>query len=144
MNNKFCICKNINIFGYLGGGGGEGGFNNQTGPILNHIYPPIYINLHIKYGSNLIQTYVQQGKTIENLFFIYGPSKKIFLGYLRGLVGGGGGLQRSAWTDLAFQLSSHPYICTCEIRKQSDNNFLSSNPEYEKKCLRMQAAVDTV
>ena len=35
---------NINIFGYLGawvgvGEGGGGGFNNQTGPILVHIYP---------------------------------------------------------------------------------------------------------
>ena len=70
-----------------GGGGGGGGFNNQTGPILVHIYPLIYINLHVKYGSNLmlgryiksrgtrgtkmsanadlitVETYVQQGKT---------------------------------------------------------------------------------
>ena len=28
-------------------------------------------------------------------------------------------------------LSFHPYLCTCEIRKQSDNNFLSSNPKYD-------------
>ena len=43
MDNKFFICENINIFGYLGagGGGGGGGFNNQTGPILVHIYPLI-------------------------------------------------------------------------------------------------------
>ena len=34
----------INIFGYLGGAQGGGGFNNQTGPILVHIYPLIYIN----------------------------------------------------------------------------------------------------
>ena len=35
MDNKFYIyiCENINIFG------GGGGFNNQTGPILVHIYP---------------------------------------------------------------------------------------------------------
>ena len=32
---------------------------------------------------------------------------------------------------LAFQLSSHPYLCTCEIRKQSDKNFFSSNQKYE-------------
>ena len=32
---------------------------------------------------------------------------------------------------LAFQLSSHPYLCTCEIRKQSDKKFLSLNPKYE-------------
>ena len=35
---------------------GGGGFNNQTGRILVHIYPLIYINLHVKYGSNLITT----------------------------------------------------------------------------------------
>ena len=33
---------------------------------------------------------------------------------------------------LAFQLSSHPYLCTCEIKKQSDKTFLSLNPKYEK------------
>ena len=47
-------------------------------------------------------------------------------GYLRGLEG----LQCSDWVYLAFQLSSHPYICTCNIRKQSDKS-LSSNPKYE-------------
>ena len=33
-------CENINIVGYLGGprGGGGGGFNNQTGSILVHIF----------------------------------------------------------------------------------------------------------
>ena len=35
-----------------GGGGGGSGFNNQTGSILVHLYPLIYINLHVKYGSN--------------------------------------------------------------------------------------------
>ena len=58
MNYKVFIympqCENINIFGSLGGGGG-GGFHNQTGSILVHIYPLIYINLHVKYGSNLIR-----------------------------------------------------------------------------------------
>ena len=28
--------------------------NNQTRPILAHNYPLIYINLHVKYGSNLM------------------------------------------------------------------------------------------
>ena len=49
MNNMFFIyiplCEQINIFGYLGGGGG--GFNNQTGPIWLHIYSLIFINLHV-------------------------------------------------------------------------------------------------
>ena len=30
IDNKFCICQNINIFGYMGAWGG--GLNNQTGP----------------------------------------------------------------------------------------------------------------
>ena len=48
--------EHINIFGYLGAwGGGGGGFNNQTGPILVHIYPLFYINLHVKYKSNMIK-----------------------------------------------------------------------------------------
>ena len=42
MDDKFFICENINIFGYLGARG-RGGFNNQTGPILVHIYPLLII-----------------------------------------------------------------------------------------------------
>ena len=34
---------------------------------------------------------------------------------------------------LAFQLSSHPYPCTCQIRKQSNKKCLSLTPKYEKK-----------
>ena len=54
IDNKFFICENINI--WLFGGQGGGGFNNQTGPILVHIYPLFYINLHVKYRSYLIKT----------------------------------------------------------------------------------------
>ena len=58
MDNKFYIyiCENINIFGYMGARGG-GGFNNQTGPILVHIYPLFNNNLHVKDRSNLIRTF---------------------------------------------------------------------------------------
>ena len=45
------------------------------------------------------------------------------------------GLQWSDWAYLAFQLSSHPNLCACQIRKQSDKNFLSLSPKYEKKKL---------
>ena len=48
---------------------------------------------------------------------------------------GPGGLQWSDWTYLAFQLSSHPYLCTCEIREQSDTNFISSNTKYEQNII---------
>ena len=34
-----------------------GRFNNQTGPILVHIYPLFNNNLHVKYKSNLIRTF---------------------------------------------------------------------------------------
>ena len=51
-------------------------------------------------------------------------------GYLRGP---GRGLQWLDWAYLALQVSSHPYLCTCEIRKQDDKYFLSSNPKYENK-----------
>ena len=33
-------------------GGGGGGFNNQTGPILLSSNTLTYINLHVKYGNN--------------------------------------------------------------------------------------------
>ena len=45
MDNKFFICENINIFGYLG----PGDFTNRTGPILVHIYPLFNNNLNVKY-----------------------------------------------------------------------------------------------
>ena len=56
--------------------------------------------------------------------------KNIYFWLFRGPLGG---LQWSDWPYLTFQLSSHPYPCTCQIRKQSDKNFLLSlNPKYEK------------
>ena len=64
MDNKFYIyvktLTSLAKWGPGGGGGeggGNGGFNNQTGPILVHIYPPFNNNLHVKYRSNLIKTF---------------------------------------------------------------------------------------
>ena len=54
-NLHFWLFGGIGEVGGGGGGGGEKGFNNQTGPILVHIYSLIYINLHVKYGSNVIR-----------------------------------------------------------------------------------------
>ena len=72
-----------------------------------------------------------KGKQFENQFFIHKPKckKNVYFGLFRGP---GGGLQWSDWAYLAFQLSSHPYLCTCQIRKQSDKKFVSLNPKYEK------------
>ena len=50
--------------------------------------------------------------------------KKYILGYW-GPWGGGG-------STLRLSLSCFPYLCACQIRKQSDKSFLSLNPKYEK------------
>ena len=62
MDNKFYIyvktLTSLAIWRPGGGGGGaEGGFNNQTGPILVHIYPLFNNNLYVKYSSNLIEPF---------------------------------------------------------------------------------------
>ena len=71
-----------------------------------------------------------KGKQFEGQFFIYEPKCKInvYFGLFRGPWRG---LQWSDWAYLAFQLSSHPYLCTYQIRKQSEKKFLSLNPKYE-------------
>ena len=71
-----------------------------------------------------IQTYVQQEETI------WKPEckKNVYFGLFRGPWGG---LQWSDWAYLAFQLSSHPYLCTCQKRKQSYKKFLCLNPNYD-------------
>ena len=57
MDNKLYIyVKTLTSLAKWGPGGG-GGFNNQTGSILVHIYPPFNNNLHVKYRSNLIRTF---------------------------------------------------------------------------------------
>ena len=49
-------CENINIFGCLGGQG-QGASIIKLGPYWFTFYPLIYINLHVKYGSDLIRTF---------------------------------------------------------------------------------------
>ena len=56
MDNKFYIYMYVKTLTSLAKWGG-GGFNNQTGPILVHIYPPFNNNLHVKYRTNLIRTF---------------------------------------------------------------------------------------
>ena len=54
--------------------------------------------------------------------------------YIFGYLGGPEGVFNDR-TGPIF-LSSYPLtlsICTCQIRKQSDKNFLSLNPKYEEK-----------
>ena len=60
------------------------------------------------------------GQNVKKMYTIFD--------YLRGP----GGPSMIRLDPSASQLSFHPYLCTCKIRKQSDRNFLSSNPKYEK------------
>ena len=93
------------IWGAGGGGGGGDCFNNQTGPswfTSNSFFVGDMLGPYIKTrgtgapkcqqmqtSSHAVETYVQQGKTIENLFFIYGPNcKKVHVWLLEGPGGG--------------------------------------------------------
>ena len=64
-------CEKLTSLAIWGAGGGGGGVNNHTGSILVHIYPLIYINLHVKYGRNLIRTFGVKIKNMnkKNLFW---------------------------------------------------------------------------
>ena len=74
---------------------------------------------------------VQQGETIWKPVFHMSQNLKKYVYFV--LFGGPwGDVQRSDWAYIAFQLSSHPYLCTCKIWKYSDKKFLSLNPKYEK------------
>ena len=50
-------------------------FNNEIGPISVHIYHLIYVNLHVKYGSNLIRTPLINPKYEKHgiLSYLLGP-----------------------------------------------------------------------
>ena len=104
--------ENINMFGYLGARG-EGGecLKNKTGPILIHIYPLLYFNLHkyISWTKNVIVFGVMVGPYIKS----------------RGTVG----TKMSANAD---RITLETYVQQ-GIRKQSDKNFLSLNPKNMKK-----------
>ena len=63
-----------------------------------------------------VETYVHTGKQLKTSCSYMGQHVFIF-GYLQGPGGGGGGFSYRAY--FAVHLSSHPYICPCEIRKQS-------------------------
>ena len=64
-------CENINIFGYLGGGGE--GFNNQTGPKMSSQWRRMY----------------NKGKPVFNIH-VWAKMYIYIFGYLKGPGGGGG------------------------------------------------------
>ena len=98
-----------------GPGGGGGGFNNQTGPILVHIYPPFNNNLHVKYRichvgplhktSSQWRHMYNKGKKFEKHFFIYGPKCKKNI-YFGGYFGGPEGVFNDQTKPIL--LSSYP------------------------------------
>ena len=57
IDNKFFICENINIFGYLEAWWGGGVLQQSDWAILVHIYLIFYIYLHVKYRINMIITF---------------------------------------------------------------------------------------
>ena len=72
-----------------------------------------------------------KGKQFENQFFIYGQTVKQM--YILGVFWGPWGVFNDQTRPILLsQLSSHPYICTYELRKQSDKKFLSLTPKYEQ------------
>ena len=74
------------------------------------------------------------GGGLQPVFHIWAKMYKKYVYF--GLFGGPwGGVQWSDWAYLAFLISSHPYLCTCQVRKQSDKKCLRLNPKYEKNIL---------
>ena len=76
------MCHNVKTSLSIWGPGGGGlcvgvGFNKQNWLILSHIYPLIYINLHVKYGSNRIRTFLLNPKYEEQNSFFEGSLHKI-------------------------------------------------------------------
>ena len=57
-----------------------------------------------------VETYVQQGKTIENQFFIYIYIYFFFFGYLRGPGGGGGFNDQTGPILLSSYPLTHIYV----------------------------------
>ena len=58
IDNKFFICgKHLWLLGAWEGGGGGAGASiiRLRAHLLVHIYPLFYINLHVKYRSNMIK-----------------------------------------------------------------------------------------
>ena len=61
-----------NVWLFLwGGGGGSGPLNNQTGPIVTSSCPLTHINLHGKYGRNVIHLFVYIEACILNKAFLF-------------------------------------------------------------------------
>ena len=75
-----------------------------------------------------------RGKILKTSFSYM--SQNVKKKYIFGFLGGPeGGLQLSDWAYVAFQLSSHPNLCTCRIRKECDKKFLSLNTKYARNIL---------
>ena len=103
-------------------GRGGGSFNNQTGPILVHIYP--LFNLHVKYRSNLIRILWVKIKNMK---------KKIIIFFL----GGGGGVMLGPYIkSRGTKMSANEDLITVETYvqgKEFENQFFIYGPKCKKK-----------
>ena len=149
MDNKFFICENINIFGYLGPGGGRGALIIRLGPSWFTSTLSFNNNWHVKYRSNLIRifwvkikkyekkiticfvrgscwalTYVQQGENnLKTNFFMYEPKcKKYIFGLFRGLW----------WGLQCFPAILSPISMYMSNTEAIWLDMLSLTPKYEK------------
>ena len=123
-SNPFWIKKNMktNYFSLGGGGGGGVGEGGVLGPLYTihgHRGHQNISKCRPHYSGEICTTSEPQ---LKNSFsYIWGKNVLFVQFWLFERSWGGG----SGWTYLAIQLSFHPYLCTCEISKQSDKNFLS-------------------
>ena len=79
-----------------------------------------------------METYVQQGG--NNLKTSFSDTSQnvqinVYFGLFRGPLGG---LQWSDWPYLAFQLSSHPYPCTCQNKETIWKEIFKFKPKIWK------------
>ena len=121
--------ENIKFFGYLGareGGGGRGGARAskiRLRPYMVHIYPLLYINLHVKHGSNLIRTFWVKIQIMNKTFNCFrghgGPLHKI---------------QRYRGHQNVGKCRPHQLETYVDYTRENINNqFFIHGPEYEYK-----------
>ena len=134
MDNKFLYVKTLTSLAiWVHGGGGGGSSIIRLGP--SWFTSTIYLfnnNLHVKYRSNLIRTFWVKIKYKINFnfsgsywaltCFIYGTryKKKSILWAIWGALRGPSMIRLGL---SCFPAILSPYICSCQIRKQSDKKF---------------------
>ena len=85
----------------------------------------------------------KNGKQLETSFSYLGQNVKnmYIFGYFKGPGGGGASIIRLDLSCFPAISTHHPYPCTCEIRKQSDKNFLVQIQKYETNIMFLYLCV---